>query len=164
MIETLHDANGAGLAAPQIGVLRRVVVINTEGEDWELINPEIVEVSEEEQTGIEGCLSLPGQWGIVTRPGRRAKVRAQDRDRESGMRPRARALAARCVLPRAGASGRASCTRSLPSDARGAGGAGRASCSRSRNRRKARPRHENCLHGNARDREGVPGKALHRGL
>ena len=79
MIETLHDANGAGLAAPQIGVLRRVVVINTEGEDWELINPEIVEVSEEEQTGIEGCLSLPGQWGIVTRP-EYAKVRAKDRN------------------------------------------------------------------------------------
>ena len=73
MIETLHDANGAGLAAPQIGVLRRVVIVNTEGEDWELVNPEIVEVSEEEQTGIEGCLSLPGKWGLVT-------VRAQDRD------------------------------------------------------------------------------------
>ena len=81
MIETLHDANGAGLAAPQIGVLRRVVVINTEGEDWELVNPEIVEVSEEEQTGIEGCLSLPGKWGIVTRPNR-VRVRAQDRDGE----------------------------------------------------------------------------------
>ena len=68
MIETLHDANGAGLAAPQIGVLRRVVIVN----------PEIVEVSEEEQTGIEGCLSLPGKWGLVTRP-EYAKVRAQDR-------------------------------------------------------------------------------------
>ena len=79
MIETLHDANGAGLAAPQIGVLRRVVIVNTEGEDWELVNPEIVEVSEEEQTGIEGCLSLPGKWGIVTRPNR-VRVRAQDRD------------------------------------------------------------------------------------
>ena len=79
MIETLHDANGAGLAAPQIGILRRVVVINTEGEDWELINPEIVEVSEEQQTGIEGCLSLPGHWGIVTRP-YTVRVRAQDRD------------------------------------------------------------------------------------
>ena len=67
MIETLHDANGAGLAAPQIGVLRRVVIVNTEGEDWELVNPEIVEVSEEEQTGIEGCLSLPGKWGLVSR-------------------------------------------------------------------------------------------------
>ena len=79
MIETLHDANGAGLAAPQIGVLRRVVIVNTEGEDWELVNPEIVEVSEEEQTGIEGCLSLPGRWGIVTRP-YTVRVRAQDRD------------------------------------------------------------------------------------
>lgn len=79
MIETLHDANGAGLAAPQIGVLRRVVIVNTEGEDWELVNPEIVEVSEEEQTGIEGCLSLPGKWGLVTRP-EYAKVRAQDRN------------------------------------------------------------------------------------
>ena len=79
MIETLHDANGAGLAAPQIGVLRRVVIVNTEGEDWELVNPEIVEVSEEEQTGIEGCLSLPGHWGIVTRP-YTVRVRAQDRD------------------------------------------------------------------------------------
>ena len=81
MIETLHDANGAGLAAPQIGVLRRVVIVNTEGEDWELVNPEIVEVSEEEQTGIEGCLSLPGKWGLVTRP-EYAKVRAQDRNGE----------------------------------------------------------------------------------
>ena len=79
MKETLADANGAGLAAPQIGILRRVVVINTEGEDWELVNPEIVEVSEEQQTGIEGCLSLPGKWGIVTRP-EYAKVRAQDRN------------------------------------------------------------------------------------
>lgn len=79
MIETLHDANGAGLAAPQIGVLRRVVIVNTEGEDWELVNPEIVEVSEEEQTGIEGCLSLPGKYGIVTRP-EHVVVRAQDRN------------------------------------------------------------------------------------
>ena len=79
MIETLHDANGAGLAAPQIGVLRRVVIINTEDEDWELVNPELVEVSEEEESGIEGCLSLPGKWGLVTRPVY-AKVRAQDRN------------------------------------------------------------------------------------
>ena len=79
MIETLHDANGAGLAAPQIGVLRRVVIVNTAGEDWELVNPEIVEVSEGEQTGIEGCLSLPGKYGIVTRP-EHVVVRAQDRN------------------------------------------------------------------------------------
>ena len=79
MIETLHDANGAGLAAPQIGVLRRVVIVNTEGEDWELVNPEIVEVSEEEQTGIEGCLSLPGIWGVVKRP-MTVTVKAMDRN------------------------------------------------------------------------------------
>lgn len=78
MIETLHEANGAGLAAPQVGVLRRVVIINTEGEDWELVNPELVEVSEEEEEDIEGCLSLPGKWGLVSRPVY-AKVRAQDR-------------------------------------------------------------------------------------
>ena len=77
MIETLHDANGAGLAAPQIGILRRVVVINTEGEDWELINPEILDQSGE-QTGLEGCLSVPGLWGYVTRP-QWVKVKAQDR-------------------------------------------------------------------------------------
>ena len=80
MIETLHDANGAGLAAPQIGVLRRVVVINTEGEDWELINPEIISI-EGEQTGPEGCLSVPGIFGLVTRPAR-VRVRAQDRNGE----------------------------------------------------------------------------------
>ena len=79
MIETLHDANGAGLAAPQIGVLRRVVIVNTEGEDWELVNPEIVEVSEEEQTGIEGCLSLPGQSAPVERP-YYVKAKAMDRE------------------------------------------------------------------------------------
>ena len=77
MIETLHDANGAGLAAPQIGVLRRVVIVNTEGEDWELVNPEIID-TQGEQEGLEGCLSLPGKWGLVTRP-EYAKVRAQDR-------------------------------------------------------------------------------------
>ena len=78
MFETMHDANGVGLAGPQVGLLRRVVVIDTGEEDIELVNPEIIEVSEETQTGLEGCLSLPGEWGIVTRP-MRAKVRAQDR-------------------------------------------------------------------------------------
>ena len=78
MFETMHDANGVGLAGPQVGLLRRVVVIDTGEEYIELVNPEIVEVSEETQTGLEGCLSLPGEWGIVTRP-MRAKVRAQDR-------------------------------------------------------------------------------------
>lgn len=85
MHETLALANGVGLAAPQVGILRRVVlVIETnvaEDEDEyviELINPEILEVSEEEQTGTEGCLSVPGEYGIVTRP-MYVKVRAQDR-------------------------------------------------------------------------------------
>ena len=78
MIETMHDANGVGLAAPQVGVLRRVVVVDAGDEDLELVNPEIVETSEETQTGLEGCLSLPGQYGIVTRPNH-VVLRAQDR-------------------------------------------------------------------------------------
>ena len=78
MVETLHDANGAGLAAPQVGVLRRVVVVDTGEGVIELINPEIVAESGE-PTGLEGCLSVPGKFGIVTRP-ERVTVRAQDRN------------------------------------------------------------------------------------
>ena len=83
MKDTLAQANGVGLAAPQVGILRRVVVINVgvsgeEDEYLELVNPEIVEASGE-QTGPEGCLSVPGKFGMVTRPDR-VKVRAQDRD------------------------------------------------------------------------------------
>ncbi len=80
MAETLTDASGAGLAAPQVGVLRRVCLVLDEGteEYLELINPEIIAQSGE-QTGIEGCLSLPGKWGIVSRPNV-VRVRAQDRD------------------------------------------------------------------------------------
>ena len=78
MVETLKSASGVGLAAPQIGVLRRVVVVDTGDEVLELINPEIVEQSGE-QTGLEGCLSVPGKYGIVTRPNF-VKVRAQDRE------------------------------------------------------------------------------------
>ena len=78
MIETLEDAGGVGLAAPQVGILRRVVIVDA-GEDGflELVNPEILEQSGE-QTGLEGCLSIPGQYGIVTRPDV-VKIRAQDR-------------------------------------------------------------------------------------
>ena len=78
MIDTLVDSGGVGLAAPQVGVLRRVVVVDT-GDDGilELVNPEIVETSGT-QTGLEGCLSVPGKYGIVTRPNV-VKVRAQDR-------------------------------------------------------------------------------------
>jgi len=69
MTDTLHKANGAGLAAVQVGVLRRVVLVETEaGELYEMINPVIIERSEETQEEIEGCLSLPGKWGITTRP------------------------------------------------------------------------------------------------
>lgn len=67
MLETMYDANGVGLAAPQVGVLKRIVVIDTGEDPHILINPKIVE-SSGEQTGQEGCLSLPGKFGIVTRP------------------------------------------------------------------------------------------------
>ena len=78
MRETLIESGGVGLAAPQVGILRRVVLVDTGEEILELINPELIETSGE-QTGIEGCLSVPGKYGIVTRP-MIAKVRAQDRD------------------------------------------------------------------------------------
>lgn len=69
MLETMYEANGVGLAAPQVGILKRVVVIDVTGEDpYILINPRIVE-SSGEQTGQEGCLSVPGKSGQVTRPG-----------------------------------------------------------------------------------------------
>lgn len=68
MFDTMYDANGVGLAAPQVGVLKRIVVIDVTGEDpIVLINPRIVETSGE-QTGYEGCLSVPGKSGQVTRP------------------------------------------------------------------------------------------------
>ena len=79
MKDTLLDSQGVGLAAPQIGILRRVVlVMNAEDEIIELINPEIV-FTEGEQTGWEGCLSVPGLYGEVTRP-YRVRVKAQDRN------------------------------------------------------------------------------------
>ncbi len=80
MAETLYDANGVGLAAPQIGILRRVVVIDTGEAIVELINPEILETSGE-QDGIEGCLSVPGEYWLVKRPNV-VKAKAQDRDGE----------------------------------------------------------------------------------
>ena len=70
MIETMHNANGVGLAGPQVGVMRRLCVVDTGEEDVELVNPEVVEVSEETQTGVEGCLSLPGIHESVKRPDR----------------------------------------------------------------------------------------------
>ncbi len=79
MLDTMYDANGVGLAAPQVGILKRIVVIDITEEQNDplvLINPVILEQSGE-QTGQEGCLSLPGQAGIVTRPNH-VKVKALD--------------------------------------------------------------------------------------
>ena len=79
MFDTMYEANGVGLAAPQVGILKRIVVIDVTGEDPILmINPKILETSGE-QCGAEGCLSVPGKYGLVKRPNF-AKVRAQDRD------------------------------------------------------------------------------------
>ncbi len=81
MFDTMYESGGVGLAAPQVGILKRIVVIDCTGEDpILLINPEIVEMSGE-QTGYEGCLSVPGKSGIVTRPNY-VKVRAQNIDME----------------------------------------------------------------------------------
>lgn len=81
MFDTMYDAYGVGLAAPQVGILKQVVVIDTTGEDPHvLINPEIIETSGF-QTGDEGCLSLPGMSGTVTRPNY-VKVKAFDENME----------------------------------------------------------------------------------
>ncbi len=77
MRETLIDAGGVGLAAPQVGILRRVVLVDTGDEILELVNPSLLE-TDGEQIGPEGCLSVPGKYGLVKRP-YYAKVRAQDR-------------------------------------------------------------------------------------
>jgi len=78
MVETMIDAHGVGLAAPQVGILRRIVVVNTGEEVLELVNPTLLE-TDGEQIGAEGCLSVPGKYGLVKRP-YYAKVRAQDRN------------------------------------------------------------------------------------
>ena len=80
MAETLEEANGVGLAAPQVGILRRVVIVDVGDEILELVNPTLLETSGE-QVGAEGCLSVPGKYGLVKRP-YIAKVRAQDRHGE----------------------------------------------------------------------------------
>jgi peptide deformylase len=77
MRDTLLEANGVGLAAPQVGILRRVVIVDLGDEILELVNPEII-ATDGEQEGAEGCLSVPGRYGLVKRP-YYAKVRAQDR-------------------------------------------------------------------------------------
>ena len=78
MRDTLVDSGGVGLAAPQVGILRRVVLVDTGEEILELINPSLVE-TDGEQVGPEGCLSVPGKYGLVKRP-YYARVRAQDRN------------------------------------------------------------------------------------
>ena len=94
MRDTLAHANGAGLAAPQIGILRRVVVVVDANDDMlELVNPELV-ARDGEQDGLEGCLSVPGMWGYVKRP-TWVKVRAQDRE-GSWFETEGSGLAARC--------------------------------------------------------------------
>lgn len=80
MLDTMYDANGVGLAAPQVGILKRIVVIDVGDGPIVMINPEILETSGE-QTGQEGCLSLPGQAGIVTRPNY-VKAKALDENME----------------------------------------------------------------------------------
>lgn len=80
MLDTMYEKLGVGLAAPQVGVLKQVVVIDVGEGPIVLINPEIVETSGE-QTGEEGCLSVPGKWGIVTRPDH-VKVRALNEEME----------------------------------------------------------------------------------
>ncbi len=79
MFDTMYEAQGVGLAAPQVGILKRIVTIDVTGEDpILLVNPTIMETSGE-QTGNEGCLSVPGKTGVVTRPNY-VKVKAYDRN------------------------------------------------------------------------------------
>lgn len=78
MAETLHSANGVGLAAVQVGILRRIVVIDIGDGVKELVNPVVVEQSGEQES-LEGCLSVPGKWAMTKRP-KHVKVRAQDRN------------------------------------------------------------------------------------
>ena len=93
MVETMQNAHGVGLAAPQIGILRRVVVVDTGEGVLELVNPTMLETGGE-QIGAEGCLSVPGKYGLVKRP-YYAKVRAQDRNGE-WFEAEAEELIARC--------------------------------------------------------------------
>lgn len=95
MFETMYEANGVGLAAPQVGIRKRLVVIDCGDDPIVLINPVVLETSGE-QTGSEGCLSVPGKSGIVTRPNY-AKVKALDEDMEEII-VEGEELLARCML------------------------------------------------------------------
>lgn len=95
MFETMYDQNGAGLAAPQVGVLKQIVVMDVDdGNQYLLINPEIIE-EEGSQTGSEGCLSVPGKYGIVTRP-EKVKVKALDQNMKEFVLE-GEGLLARCI-------------------------------------------------------------------
>ena len=93
MIETMKSADGVGLAAPQVGIRRRVVVIDVGSGPIEMVNPEIVEQSGEQEC-VEGCLSFPGHNGAIERP-RKVKIRAQDRHGET-FEMEAEEMLARC--------------------------------------------------------------------
>ena len=95
MYDTMYEAQGVGLAGPQVGVLKRVVVIDVDGTPYTMINPRILE-ADGEQTGSEGCLSVPGKQGQVTRADH-VKVRALNEDMEEQV-IEAEGLLARCIL------------------------------------------------------------------
>lgn len=95
MLDTMYHANGVGLAAPQVGVLRRIVVMDVGEGPIVMVNPEILETSGE-QTGEEGCLSLPGKSGIVTRPNY-VRARAFDADMKE-YEIEGEGLLARCIM------------------------------------------------------------------
>lgn len=96
MFDTMYEADGVGLAAPQVGILKRIFVVDTTGEDpMVFINPEIIE-TDGEQRGYEGCLSVPGKSGMVTRPNY-VKVRALDENLEE-FELEAEELLARAIL------------------------------------------------------------------
>ncbi len=94
MLETMYAANGAGLAGPQVGVLKRIVVIDVGEGPYIMINPELLE-TEGEQVGSEGCLSVPGKFGIVARP-EKVKARYFDLDMKEHV-IEAEGLFARCI-------------------------------------------------------------------
>ena len=95
MFETMYEANGVGLAAPQVGILKQIVVMDVDdGNQYVLINPEIIEQSGS-QTGQEGCLSVPGKAGMVTRPNH-VVVRAYDENMEQ-FELEGEELLARCI-------------------------------------------------------------------
>ncbi|MDD7433604.1 MAG: peptide deformylase [Peptoniphilaceae bacterium] len=95
MLETMYDDNGVGLAGPQVGILRRLITVDVGEGPYKMVNPEIIERSEEEQLDVEGCLSLPNFNGTVRRP-KRVTVKYLDENGEEQQRE-VEDLFARCV-------------------------------------------------------------------